>query len=49
MTDTRARGRRCAVSAAISVAFGCPFEGDVDPGRVAALARAARRGRGRTS
>jgi isopropylmalate/homocitrate/citramalate synthase len=27
------------VSVAISVAFGCPFEGDVDPGRVVELAR----------
>jgi len=32
----RERGLRSAVT--LSVAFGCPFEGEVDPGRVAALA-----------
>jgi isopropylmalate/homocitrate/citramalate synthase len=39
----RVLGRAAAdgrsVSVAISVAFGCPFEGDVDPGRVVELAR----------
>ncbi len=34
----RARAVGVRVSAAISVAFGCPFEGAVDPGRVVALA-----------
>ncbi|MBX9390239.1 hydroxymethylglutaryl-CoA lyase [Streptomonospora nanhaiensis] len=29
------------VSATVSTAFGCPFEGETDPGRVAAVARAA--------
>lgn len=32
-----ARGRDLPVRAYLSTAFGCPFEGDVDPGRVAAL------------
>jgi isopropylmalate/homocitrate/citramalate synthase len=34
----RARRAGLRVSAAISVAFGCPFEGAVDPGRVLSLA-----------
>ncbi len=34
----RARAAGLSVSAAISVAFGCPFEGDVDAARVVALA-----------
>ena len=32
----RGDGIRCAVT--LSVAFGCPFEGEVDPGRVAEIA-----------
>jgi len=34
-----AQGRRATIT--LSVAFGCPYEGDVDPARVAELARAA--------
>jgi isopropylmalate/homocitrate/citramalate synthase len=34
----RARGDGIRVSVTIGVSFGCPFEGEVDPGRVAALA-----------
>jgi hydroxymethylglutaryl-CoA lyase len=33
-----ARERGLRVRAYLSTAFGCPFEGDIDPGRVAALA-----------
>ena len=35
----RAAGKR--LTAVIAAAFGCPFEGEVDPGRVAELAQAA--------
>jgi (R)-citramalyl-CoA lyase len=35
----RGDGLRCTVT--LSVAFGCPFEGEVDPGRVAELAAGA--------
>jgi hydroxymethylglutaryl-CoA lyase len=35
--DSRSRGIRCQVT--ISAAFGCPFEGEVAPARVAGLAR----------
>jgi hydroxymethylglutaryl-CoA lyase len=35
----RASGKRLTV--VVAAAFGCPFEGEVDPGRVAAIARAA--------
>jgi isopropylmalate/homocitrate/citramalate synthase len=34
----RARADRIRASVTISVAFGCPFDGDVDPGHVARLA-----------
>jgi isopropylmalate/homocitrate/citramalate synthase len=34
----RARERRLRVAVTLSVAFGCPFEGEVDPGRVVGLA-----------
>ena len=42
----RARAAGVRVSAAISVAFGCPFEGRVDPARVVALAERLAGGRG---
>jgi len=39
----RARKDGIRATVTISVAFGCPFEGDVDPGRVADLARRLRK------
>ena len=41
----RARGDGLRCSVTLSVAFGCPFEGEVDPDRVRRDRRAGRRGR----
>jgi hydroxymethylglutaryl-CoA lyase len=36
---TAARAAGCSVDVALSVCFGCPYEGDVDPGRVVDIVR----------
>ena len=45
LARANADGIRATVT--IGAAFGCPFEGEVDPGRVARAGRASRRGRSR--